>query len=422
MHLPPQINPDYRMFDDTPEMAVTTQIRPISLISGKNQVQFIIPKYSEHVVDLKHTRLGIQFTVTKEDGSEITVPGGKYLSTINSQLSSFFQQISISINNEHVLTNTNNHILSFVMQHLNYSKDFRKSILFSAGFEEAVGGTEGDPTGSSLVALAARIENGRKNSLVGRIEHPFFMTQKLLPPNTELSLTLTQGSDELYLMTDIPDVKFKVNLLDCFLLVRLIKLETSLLNSFQEALNKTSYIMPFKHTTIKSYNIAKGEGSFAAHNIHYGVVPSRVICLMVDTNSYLGKLTSTPFAFKAFGLNSHLINYNGVNLPLIKIPYSSADYLQLYEYINNELKLNDNNITPFLEYSKFSNDFFILAQNLIDNTSVGNSTLPYTNGSISIELKFAPNLTENVTLLVLSEFSRAHISIGKNNSVQLNEK
>jgi hypothetical protein len=326
MPLPPQIDPDYRMHADIPEMSVITQIRPISLISGKNQVQFVIPKMSEHAVDLKSTRIGIEFNVTKIDGTVPTVAAQKYLSTINSQLSSFFQQISISLNNEHVTTCTNHHILSFIIQHLNYSKDYRKSILYTAGYDEAAAGEEGDSTGSSSLALAARIEKGRKNKLVGKILHPFFMSQKL------------------------------------------IKLDNSLLNAFQETLNKTAYILPYKNTTVKTYNIPKGESGFSAHNIHYGVVPSRIFCVMVASSAYLGTLTSTPFAFKGFNLNSHFLTYNGVNLPLIKIVYDAAgDCTQLFEYVNNELKLNDNNITPYLEYSKFSKDFFILAQNLIDN-------------------------------------------------------
>jgi hypothetical protein len=422
MPLPPQIDPDFRAFSDHPEMAVVTQIRPISLISGKNQVQFVLPKMSDHAIDLSNTRLGIEFNVTKIDGTVATVAAEKYLSTINSQLSSFFQQISISLNNEHVTTCTNQHILSFLMQHLNYSKDYRKSILYTTGFEEAAGGEEGDSTGSSSIALASRIAKGKKNKLVGKIEHPFFKTQKLLPPNTELSLTLTQGSDDLFLMTDIED-KLKVNLIDCFLLVRLIKLEQSLLNAFQESLNKNAYILPYTHTTMKTYNMAKGESGFSAHNIHYGVIPSRIICLMVTTSSYLGTLKTTPLAFKGFNLNSHFLNYNGVNLPLIKINYDAAgDCTQLFEYVNNELKLNESNVTPFLEYNKFSKDFFILAQSLIDNSSVSNSTLPYTTGSISIELKFSTALTENVTLLIVSEFGRAYVSIDKNNTIQVFEK
>jgi hypothetical protein len=108
---------------------------------------------------------------------------------------------------------------------------------------------------------------------------------------------------------------------------------------------------------------------------------------------------------------------------LIKINYDAAgDCTQLFEYVNNELKLNESNVTPFLEYNKFSKDFFILAQSLIDNSSVSNSTLPYTTGSISIELKFSTALTENVTLLIVSEFGRAYVSIDKNNTIQVFEK
>jgi hypothetical protein len=422
MVLPAQIDPGVKYNADSPELSVITQIRPISTINGSNRLQFVIPRSTDMAIDLSATRLGVVFSVTKEDSTFPVIPPGKSIGTINDQLSSLFPYLNISINSEQVVSCTNNHILSFLMRQFNHSAEYRKSILYSVGFEEASPGEEGDPAGASFQALAARIEKGRKNHLVGHLTHPFFSSSpKLFPPNTELSITLTMANADLFLISSVDD-KLKINLHDCYLMIRMIKLESSIVSVLQESLIKNPYIYPYKHTTLKVYQLAKGEGSFTAHNVHYGNIPSRLIMCMIPTSAFLGTLSSSPFKFVHNKLIDHKVYYNSVALPLTKINYEmDVEATELFEYVVNEMKLNTGAVTPGLTYAKYISDGFFIAQNLINNTSVSSNTVPYSAGNLSIELSFKTNLTENTSLVVLSEFGKSFISIDRFGSVKTHE-
>lgn len=421
MVLPAQIDPQARYHGDSPELSVITQIRPISMINGSNRLQFVIPRSTDMAIDLSATRLGVVFSVTKEDSTPFVVTPGKTVSTINDQLSSLFPYLNVSINSEQVVSCTNNHILSFLMRQFNHSAEYRKSVLFTVGYEEASAGEEGDPAGSSYQALAARIEKSRKNHVVGNLSHPFFASPKLFPPNTEISIALTMANSDLFLISALED-KLKINIHDCYLMIRMIKLETNILNAFQESLNKNAYIYPYKHTSLKIYQLSAGESSFTAHNVHYGNIPSRVIMCMIPTNALLGSLTTTPFKFVHNKLIDHKIYYNSVALPLTKINYEmDTEATELFEYVVNEMKLNSGTVTPGLTYSKYISDGFFLAQNLINNTSVSSNTVPYSAGNLSIELSFKTNLTDSTSLVVLSEYGKSFITIDKHGSVKTYE-
>lgn len=222
MPLPQQIDPQFRPTGDAPENSVITQIRPIGLINNSNVIQFVIPKMPDVCIDLSATRITVEFQVLKADDTAIVTPAGKYVSTINSQLDSLFSGISIALNGEQILSSSNNHVLSYLMKSLNFSAEYRKSVLSSANYEEVVAGNEGDPKSSSVLTLAKFIKDSKKVKVSGGISHPFFQSPKFLPPNTELGITLTQIPSDIFLMKSIDD-KIKVCILDCYLSLRVVQ-------------------------------------------------------------------------------------------------------------------------------------------------------------------------------------------------------
>lgn len=422
MHLPQQIDPSYRPTGDSPENSVISQFRPLSLINNSNVIQFLIPRMPDVCVDMSATRIAVEFQVLKEDNTAIKVPEGKYLSTINSQLDSLFSGISISINGEQIISASNNHLLSFFMKQLNYSAEYRKSVLNSGHYAESVAGTEGEPTGSSFQTLAGYVKDSAKVNVAGTLSHPFFQSPKFMPPDTEIGITLTQSPTNLYLITDVED-KVKVVILDCYLMVRLVRLEHNVQLSLKDSLSKSPYIYPFKHTVLKVFTLAKDTASFTIHNAFYGPLPSRVFAIQVPTTSYIGTLTSSPFSFKSNKLSEYRFIYNGISLPLEKFKFlMPGNATLLYEHVNNVLKINAHQITPSYTSDKFIKDGFFVAESLISDCSSSQNTQPFVQGSLSVELNFSEALTENVSLIVIGEFSRSYVSIEKSGSTRLLEQ
>jgi hypothetical protein len=405
------------------ESSVITQIRPVSLLAGANRVEFSLPKFPGHCIDLAQTKLGLEYKLCNEDGSNIVVTPLKYVSTINSPLDTIFSQISISLNGELISSCSNNHILSFFSNHLNYSAEYRRSILFTNRYYESTAGNEGNPKSKSFLALAALVKDSKKVKCVGFFPHPFFKTPKFLLPNTDVSVVLTQSKSDLFILTSMTE-KLKVVLTDVYMLVRLIKIDAPLMHSITESMQKTPYIIPFKHTVIKTYTMGAGETSFKVYNSFHGALPSRVFCLQIATAAYLGSISASPLVFSHNDLKDFAIFYNSVSLPLQKVDFEmgSDQGICLYEYINSVLGLNTNETTPGIAYDKFSSDFFFICCNLLSDCAASNTTLPFTPGSLSISLEFNKALVANTTLLVVGEFAQSHVSIDKSGAVKMIER
>lgn len=421
--LPAPVDPSWRPPPEAVESSVVTHVRPITSLSGSNRVEFVLPKYPGHCIDLASTKLGIEYQIVKENGTSVTVGSGKYLANINSPLDTIFSQISIAVNNEQISNTSNNHILAFFSNHLNYSAEYRRSILYSNRYFESTAGNEGKSTSKSTLSMAALVKDSKKCKCIGPFPHSFFRTPKFLLPNTEVSVTMTQTNSDLFILSDLTD-KLKVVLTDVFMQIRLIKIDTSIMNSINESLNKTPYIIPFKHTVVKSYTMPAAETSFKVYNVFNGALPSRIFCLQIPTASYLGSVITSPLVFVHNELKSYTISYNGISIPLQKVDFQMGadDGIQLYHHLNTVLGLNTNQTTPGITYEKFASDLFYIAENLLSDCSASNSTLPFTPGAINICLEFNKALTANTTLLVVGEFSQSYVSVDKSGAVKMIER
>lgn len=420
--LPTVIDPQYRPPGDAAENSVIYQLRPLSSTNNSNVIQFQLPKMPDVCIDTSATRLCVEFQVVKEDNTPATVSPGKTLATINNQLDSMFSGLAVSINGEQILSTNNYHILAFFMKQLNYSSEYRKSVSRSGNYFESTAGTEGVFTGASAVALAKTIKGGRKEKVGGLLSHPFFQSSKLLPPDTELGLTLTQINSELFTIGDITD-KVKLSILDCYLSVRLVKLEKNLQLALTDAMSKTPYIYPFKHTVIKTFTLAKDISTITLHNVFYGSIPSRIFAIQIPTAAHLGNISTSPFSYKHNSLSDYRFIYNGVSIPLEKSKFSMPeDGHLLFEHINNVLKINSHQITPSFLYEKFISDGFFLAESFISDCSTSQTSQPFVQGSVSVELVFSTALTANTTLLLVGEFSRSYLAIEKSGAVKLIEQ
>jgi hypothetical protein len=413
MHIPQQIDPQFRPAPDAPENSVITQIRPISSINNSNIIQFVTPKMPDVCIDTSATRLSVEFQILQEDGKAVVTPAGKYISTINSQLDSLFSGISIGINGEQILSSNHNHVLSFFMKQLNFSSEYRKSVLASSNYFETSAGDEGVATGTSFLELKKTVLESKKVQVAGSFPHPFFQSSKFLPPDTELSVTLSQTPNEIFLIHD-SGLKLKVVIVDIYMSLRLVKLENNLQSALSSALNKSPYIYPFKHTVLKTFTLAKGASSYTIHNSFYGVLPSRIFALQIPTEAFNGTISTSPLSFKHNKLNNFKFVYNGTSIPLEKINFSmpgNAHYL--FEHINSVLKINVHPVTPSYTMAKYISDAFFLGESLISDCSSSQNTHPFVQGALSVELAFSEALTENTTLVLIGEHSRSFVSIDK---------
>jgi len=426
--LPSVIDPSYvtTMNAMPSEDSYVIKYRPLSGAKGSNKIEFSSTRSPDCVIDLSATQLSISFKVLLADGKNVpaVIPASEgveaqYLGTVSDMLGSYFTSMSVSLNNTLLYQNSHQNYLSYVVNLVNYSQDYRKSVLYGSGWGEYGADNVGSSEGAAFKTSASRISESRECHLIGKLNSPLFMQHKMAPCNVELGLSLIQSAPELFLITNLKSA-LKLELQSAELHVRYIRLKSSLLSPLQEALNKSAYKISFARTEVRSYTIPIGFSSFTQHNVHYGPIPSKLIAFMVPTKNYKGSFLTSPFKFSHANLNSFCFMYNNTEIPLNKISFNMKEGRaeELFDHVNRQLGVSTSpTTTPSFTYENFTQDFFMLAQLLNIDVTSSASTFPGTMGTLGISLGFQDNLTESITLVLISQFANSVISIAPDGGV-----
>jgi hypothetical protein len=413
MSLPSKINPLYNPPPASQEQSYVVNFRPLGSIVGAKKFDFVSGKTSDSCIDLSKTELLLSFKLKDSDGKDLgDLAKDKKLGLCNNILGSFFSGLTVSINNQVVSQCSNQHYLDYITCMLNYPEGYKDTILTAAGWStisaDGVGSDVADAYTKSkdLVAKSATV------TVRGKIHSPIFRQEKLLPPGVELSISLVQNDPKVILYTDLEKLPM-IEIVDCQLSLRYIKLKPSLLTALTSSLNKNPYLINFARTEIRSFSLAKGLTSYSAHNIHFNKIPSSVIALFVPSANYQGDAAKSPYKFSNVNLIDHKFVYNGVAIPPIKLDYdmSGKKGVELYYHVCKQLGLDTAGPTPFYSYSMFTNDTFLLCQNFANDVSVSEQTIPGQSGTLGAEFTFSKALDENTTLLLISQFDDGLITI-----------
>jgi len=412
--LPPVIDPAHdQIATSVPtEQSFIVKLRPQSSVTGSNKVDFSTNKNPNCCIDTSATQLSVRFRIIQKDGSAFTVlEKDKYVGTINNILGSFFNSMTISINSQQIYQTNNQHLLDYFSTILNYSSEYRQNVLYSSGWDEESGVDVGKVGSAALKNNCERVALSKEVYCIGKIKAAFFQQGKFLPINTQLSLSLVQSPNDLFLLTNVADVR--VELLDCELHLRYVKLTSPVLSALQSALDTTPYLIPLKRTEIRTFTLSSGLSSYTAHNLHLGKIPNLVYFCMIPTSSFKGEIASSTYAFSHANLNNFKFFYNDVVLPGIKFNMEKKDSIELFNYVSNQLNLQVNGQTPGFSHLKFANNFFIVAQSLSSDVSVSALSSPGSVGTLGLELGFSTALTASHTLVLVSQFEKSCIKIDK---------
>jgi hypothetical protein len=415
--LPPKIDPSFNPLPPSQEQSFYVNLRPLGSVAGAKKFDFSSGKNSELCIDLSKTELMVKFRLLTSAGKvmdDLDAEGKEKLGLINNVLGSLFSGLTVYLNNQVVSQCSNHHYSSYISSLLNYTSSYQSSILSAAGWSDVSLDSVGTDTAFAYNNYKDQVLTSGVVTVKGRIQSPIFLQEKLLPPNVELTVSLLQNDPKIFVYTNLADMP-TVEILDCQLSLRYIKLKPSLLQALTSSLISRPYLINFARTEIRTFALAKGMTRYSAHNIHFGKIPSRTIAFFVSTDNYQGKKDSSPYKLTNVNLKDHRFIYNSVNLPPTKIEYdmSKKAGVELYFHVCKQLGLDVAGPTPNYSYGMFSNDTFLLAQSFTSDVSVSEATTPGMVGSIGLELDFASALEANVTMLLYSQYDDGLVTIDK---------
>lgn len=215
-----------------------------------------------------------------------------------------FKQVLVDIGGKTVYDSGQLHAYKSIIEaELNYSKEVKSSWLASQGYYENDKIDDKDSTG--FKKGKALFAEGKEVELCAPVSCEIFQSDRVLPAQTPVKLTLHRNNDAFCLLnlgTAAHNFKLKVERLEWY--VCCLELQPSVHMGLEATLNRNPALYPVHRVEVRKVLIPNGS-YYAPHSpVYQGQIPRRVILGFVEAQSQSGIYTKSPFTFAPHTIKS----------------------------------------------------------------------------------------------------------------------
>ena len=374
-------------------------------------LEFFVQGADGIYLDLNNSYLQLEVKITMPDRTDLG--GASPAGPVNGLLNSLFNTVELFLNNTLVNdTTTKYQYKAYIENLINFNKDIMETRMLCEGWlKDTTGQLQvTDPAGANrgLQTRTVYYDGSRVVTLVGRPHLDLFHQDKLIPQNVDMKIRFVPNTSEYLLKTADPgahaQVAYRLQILKAHMCVRHKKLAPSLIMGLEKALQTNNYVLNYKKVNTKLLTIAGGHQSLEHQNLYLGPIPDLVILGMVSDANANGGYLRNPFNFEHFGVEYVVLRANGESYPRNGYRQNFADrqyiksYFSVLEALGYDTGLNCWNITP----SEWANGYTFFVFKLSPGPT-GTLRAPTRTGSVSLEMRFAAPLANNINILLLSQ-------------------
>ena len=405
---------------------------PVSSISSESCLEFSIPGTSMDYINLKKSRLCIEFKITKENGDPIKyeadalgmpTDNSDQVAPINFPLNTIFRQVDVSLNQMVIAPQTGvNHPFKTILDLLLTSTNDMLTSQAQGGlfFKDTAGNMDDvrlSGSNNGFVERSKLIRNGNVATIEGVLYNDFILDQdRLLLNGVAVNIKLFQAKDEFRLLTS-KDEKYKFVITNATFKVCQVAVNPSMILAHNEILAGSPAVYPFWRSDIKSYTVATGSHTFMIDNLYHGNVPSKILLGMVTNDAYSGSYALNPFNFSHNDVNYLEISVDGTPVPHrpFKPNFEQGDYLSSY------LSLMDSDYTSQKGICINSSDYprgyslFLFDIQSYLNTNIMSKPV---KGLTQLNMRFGTALPKPINVIVYAKFADK-ITIDQSRQVDL---
>ena len=361
----------------------------------------------------------IQFTKANGDALD----GKQKMGPVCLLLYSIMSQIDITIGNDLITTLTNlDHYKSFFQILTNYSADtlntlFRSALFYkdTAGKMESLDFDDEKNRNSGLYSRRDIIGASKEINLIGRLNADFFLQNRYLLDNTDLTIKISRSKCSLCY---IGDGDYKLKILSATLYVRKVVINPEIRLAHAFCLEKGTAKYPFTRVDMKPISVSSGSTEMFKENLCTGAIPSRIIFGMVESEAYNGANKKNPYNFQHFNLSTVQFQLDGSDIPYkpFKNDFKKGNYCGAY--FSHFLGINKfiSDAGSVVDYNDFANGFAIFAFDLTADLCNDDHFNLIKTGSLRMQLNFSEPLEKNIIVVVYLEYQNL-IEINKNRQV-----
>ena len=425
---PPTVNPSLNVFDISPSNVLESEGRFISYtpvsditLNELSPIEFYAPATDLSYIDLAKTRLFVTLNITKgnenlkftteAEGDLIDPTKSSVVALVNNPLHSLFTSVELFLNDQLLSSaSTNNYpYLSYLQKILNTSASVKNGKLTGAGFylDTSFGAVAKN---KGFVKRLSLTQNSQDVELTDTLDLDLFHQYKYLLSGINVKIRLNRSSNNFALQKakDDPTTNYKINIKAIKLVLRKILPQDNILIAHNQLLSKHNAVYEYERMIFRHFNIPTGNANFVLENAFQGLVPQRVIFMMLPTSDFQGDMKSNPFNFKHNSL-SHLSLYID-STPLLDQTFNftnGAKYIEAFSNLYFHLGYSNPSKGDIqISREQFLSGFCIFCFDTNpDLGSAGNYLGLNRTGNLRLNLDFATALTDSTTLIMVGVFS-----------------
>ena len=381
-------------------------------IASKNtldnrSIEFEIDATNKLFIDPQHSYVKMKLRIRNVGDSPLAADAE--VSVINYIASTLWKQVDLYLANDLIQSSNYYHYQGNMEVGLSYNANAKDTWLQSSLYYEDTARhfNDLDNTNVGYQKRKTHFAQSRTVELISRLHLGLFNQQKLLMDNVPVKLIFTRNSDDVCLLT-ANNNNVKIELEDMMIVVRRVKLADHIYTAVNSNLSKHDAIYPISRSKIKVFTKSAGVRDISITNqLSTPDIPTRIVVGMVSNAAFSGSKELNPFEFQHYNINYADVQVNAKSIltrPLI-LNMANRQYLDAYNAMMVTLGLLGRDDGYNISRNQFDGGYFLLAFDLTPTLCNGAYADPTQTGKVDIELKFAQELPETISVIVYCQYS-----------------
>ena len=297
---------------------------------------------------------------------------------------------------------------SFLETELNYEQAVKSGFLTSAGYyldkppeEVDTSDNEGWKARSQMFQLSQVVE------FMAPLHVDLFHQERFLVNGIDLSLELHRHDDQFLLMSFEQAPSYKLQVQEMRWFVRKVELAKNISMAIESTLLKNSIRYPIRRVEVRAVQIDAGRRDTPTTNVFSGQLPRRLIIGLVESGSFHGSYSKSPFRFRHFDANSIYVTVGGDSYPPVPITMNfEADmYVEPYVMFHEAMGFTGCMRSPWISYDEYKDSNCLYAFDLTPENSDSSHFNLIKDGTVNIQIRFKKNIPAGgVKMICYAEF------------------
>lgn len=394
------------------ESAIVQEFQPLAALTHLLPVEFCVLGSGQEYIDLANMQLYVRAKITRANGTNID--DTDIVAPVNLTLHSLFSEVDLKLNDTTVTSNNNTYAYrAYLETLLSYGLDAKDSQLTcslyykdSSRHMDVAEVAGAGATNEGLVTRYGYFQGSRICDMMGRLHLDLCFQERLVPSDVGLRLRLVRNKDAFCLMAAGQAPAYRLQITDCKLYVRKVRLSPSVYVAHGKALEISNAKFPIERIVCKTFTVPMGNLDFSQENIFSGQLPTRLVVAMCDNDAFNGSYAKNPFNFKHYTLSQLKLYLDGQPQSIIPLDTDFANgqylraYLSLFESTGKLGKDEGIDITR----SDYGHGYTIFGWDLTPDASERDHVNLIREGTVRLDAKFATPLPNCINVLVYAEF------------------